>query len=414
MACITHDKRIIQDLARQYREIAENPVNEDREKRARRINGLQEARPLIWIDEIPWHELNVDDQLTLRCEDPFAQKMEQFFRRSLMQWKYFQGDMIAEKCFRILKSYESTQEGLEIQEKILVTDKNNNISSHEYMDLLDTEEKLEQLRLPVITAHPEKDRQNIAQAEELLDGILPVKLHGTYLYATIWDRISRFRGVEAIYMDLVAEPEFIHKTMEKFIKIQESTIAQMEALGLFSCDQPKLHCTPGWSDELEKIEAENGPGIRSTWYRGMAQCFGSVSPDMHEEFEINYIRPIAERFGFTYYGCCEPLSDRIDKLKKIKNLRKIGVSPWSNVWASAEQIESQYVFSRKPNPALVAGSLDEDAIRKEIRETAQACIRYHCPCDITLKDISTVGYKLENLSRWVKIAEETLDEYYGK
>jgi len=414
MSALEHDKYIIQELARQYREIAENPVNEEREKRARKINGLEEARPLVWIHELPWHELNIDDQLTLRCQDPFAQEMEQFFRRSLLQWKYFQGDMVAEKHFPLAKSFLNPWEGLTSQEKIQKTDENNHIVSHSYDDLLDTEEKLEQLKIPVITADPEKDRQRVAQAEDMLDGILPVKLHGNYLYATIWDRIAKFRGVEPIYMDLAMNPELIHKTMEKYVKIQHAVIDQMEALGLLGCDPTHLHCTPPWSDELEKIEAEKGPGAHSAWYRGMAQCFGSVSPDMHEEFEIDYIKPVAGRFGFTYYGCCEPLSDRIDKLKKIKNLRKIGVSPWSDVWASAEQMESHYVFSRKPNPAMVAGTLDEDAIRKEIQETAEACIRYHCPCDITLKDISTVGYKIENLSRWAKIAEETLDQYYGK
>lgn len=135
---------------------------------------------------------------------------------------------------------------------------------------------------------------------------------------------------------------------------------------------------------------------------------------MHEEFEVEYIRPIAETFGFTYYGCCEPLHDRLDGLKKIKNLRKVGCTPWADINSTGEQLGKDYVLSRKPNPAMVAGTIDEDAIRREVSETAEVCIKYGCPWDYTLKDISTATYKIQNLTRWNEIVQETLDEYYGK
>lgn len=412
MPVTAEEKRVLRELAKQYRECAENPVNREREMRARRINSLKPERPLVWIHELPLNELNVDNQLTLRCTDGFAREMEMFFRHNLLRWKYFQADSVLEPFYRINKSYDSTGDGMEVLERIRAIDQTNHIISHEYTDLLDTEEKLEQLKIPVITARPDLDAERVGAAEEILDGILPVRLTGGYHYANIWDRISTLRGVQPIYMDLALRPEFMHETVRRFVKIHEAVIDQKDKLGLFSCDLQELHCTPAWSDELESKERENGPGASSTWFRGLAQLFGSVSPDMHEEFEIDYILPLTERFGYTYYGCCEPLSDRIDKLKRIKNLHKIGVSPWSDVWASAEQIGGDYVFSRKPNPAMVAGVLDEDAVRADIRETAEACIRYGCPCDITLKDISTVGYKIENLVRWSQIVEETLDEYY--
>ena len=57
---------------------------------------------------------------------------------------------------------------------------------------------------------------------------------------------------------------------------------------------------------------------------------------------------------------------------------------------------------------------DEDAIRREVRETAEACMKYGCPWDYTLKDISTVSYKIENLTRWNEVVQETLDEYYDR
>lgn len=113
----------------------------------------------------------------------------------------------------------------------------------------------------------------------------------------------------------------------------------------------------------------------------MAQPFSSVSPDMFEEYEVEYILPMAKRFGLSYYGCCEPLHDRMDRIFRIPNLRKVGVSSWADVERSAELLGKDYVYARKPNPALVAGELDEDAIRAEARATLAACRKYGCPCE---------------------------------
>jgi hypothetical protein len=107
----------------------------------------------------------------------------------------------------------------------------------------------------------------------------------------------------------------------------------------------------------------------------MAQSFGIISPAMFKEFEVDYLIPIAERFAYTYYGCCEPLDDKIDVIKKIPNLRKIGCSPWASVESCAEQIGGYFVLSRKPNPAHVAIATDTEVIRKETEETVKACIK---------------------------------------
>ena len=155
--------------------------------------------------------------------------------------------------------------------------------------------------------------------------------------------------------------------------------------------------------ELEAVEAKEGPSVHSAWFRALAQPFGEVSPAMHDEYDIQYLLPIARKFGLCYYGCCEPLSDRIDILRRIPNLRKVGVTPWSSVEVSAEKLGKDFVFSRKPNPAMVATTLDEDAVRKDIAHVMEACLRNSCPCEFVLKDISTVGYKPQNIIRWAQV-----------
>ncbi len=413
MQIIAEEKLILRELAIKYRRYAEDPINEEREQRARRINALLPDRPIVSISEVPWNEFNSDGQLTLRCSEPFARRMERFFRLKIFQWEHFQADMVLDKSFLIRKAYHSTGDGMTVLENVRSVDVTNSIISHSYIDQLDNEEKLSQLQLPIITALPETDKERLLIAKEVLEGIMPVLLIGTYFPCSPWDRLAQLRGVEPIYYDLALRPDLIHATMRRCMEIYTSKVDQMEALCLFSSNISDLHCTPGWSDELEQTERKNGCGnAKSTWFRGMAQMFGSISPEMHEEFDINYIIPLASRFGLTYYGCCEPLDDRIEELKKIPNLRKVGSSPWANVNAIAEQLGKNYVLSKKPNPALVSGTLNEAAIRTEVRETAEACLKYGCPWDYTLKDISTVGYRPNNLTQWNEIVQRTLDEYY--
>jgi hypothetical protein len=101
-------------------------------------------------------------------------------------------------------------------------------------------------------------------------------------------------------------------------------------------------------------------------------------------------------------------------LKGIRNLRKVGVSPWANEEICAEQIGKDYVFARKPNPANVACQTDPEIIRKETENTVKLCLKYGCPLEFVLKDISTVSRKPENLTVWANTVSDVLDQYYEK
>ena len=119
-----------------------------------------------------------------------------------------------------------------------------------------------------------------------------------------------------------------------------------------------------------------------------------------------------EKCGLSYYGCCEPLDRFIPYLKKISNMRKIGVTPWANVLSCAEQIGGDYVLARKPNPANAA-RFDRETVAKEITETIEAAIPNKCPYEFVLKDISTVNNTPQNLIAWTKTVIEVIDKYYG-
>ena len=408
-----HEFAIVRELAKKYMEIAQSDKHVRMRRRFKDSNDLKLVRPPLIMEEIPWHEMDMDGELCCVCQDKPLRDMEYKLRVQLFREKHFKCDNYIEPVWTIGKSYESTGIGFEAEEQQLIIDDRNNIKSHHYTDVMEDESCLERYHDPVITAHPEVDEDRRAFAQEVLGDIMPVELRGNYIYYPPWDRIARLRGVEPILMDMYDRPEYLHEIMRLFTRGQMLEMDQMNELGLYDPRSIELHCTPGQVTLPHEPDPTHYT-CADIWFRSMAQMFSTVSPEQHDEFDIQYNIPLAKRCAYTYYGCCEPLSDRIDKLKQFPNLRKIGVSPWADVERSAEAIEGNYVLSRKPNPANVAIRTDPEVIRKEITETAALCRKYGCPCDITLKDISTVAYRPQNLIVWAEVASSVLDEYYGE
>jgi len=340
--------------------------------------------------------------------------MEQHFRRILYRWKHIQADMVVEDTFYINKAYTDSGIGIEIKEETIATNIENNIVSHHYEDQLDTDEKVEALKLPVITAQPDTDKKNLELARDVIDGIMPVKLRGYQIYYAPWDQIAMLRGVENCLVDIISRGDFIHKTIAKFTEIYTTRFTQMEVQNLLDFNTSSIHCTPPYTDEMPAPDYDGGRvRFKDVWFRGMAQMFSSVSPAMQDEFDLQYMRPLMEKCALSYYGCCEPLDKFIPYLKKVPNMRKIGVTPWADVRSCTEQIGGNYVVARKPNPANVARHFSSETVEKEISETIELCLKNKCPYEFVIKDISTVNNNPQNLIDWTNTVMGTIDRYYS-
>jgi len=401
------ERNVLRDLAKRYWDIAQDPVNTERRNRARDINDLKPSRPVVWLGEIPWHEMDIDGKLKLTCESEMTRNMEWYMRTVLFSWEYLQTDMVVERFFPISKAYKNSGMGIKIQEHKIATDDKNYIVSHHYIDQLDTMEKVLALKEPVITALTDLDEQRKALAEDIFGDIMPIKLQGHYVYHAPWDQIPRMRGVTPIMYDLMDNPELIHATIKIWTDYQFSAMKQMEAQNLLSNETGSLHCTPQYTSDLPQ-----GSSLKNIWFRCMAQMFSDVSPATWKEFELDYLMPLAKECGLVYYGCCEALERKIDLLRAIPNLRKVGVSPQANPESCAEQLKGDYTYAYKPNPAHVATTLDKDTVRKEITRVINTCTANNCAYEFVLKDISTVGYKPQNLIDWTKTVMETIDGIY--
>ncbi len=411
---LTQDRDILRPLARQYAEIAHKDRNADKRRLHRAVNDLQPVRPVVLIDELPWHEMNIDDMLTLACQDPYLQSVEWQLRTVIYRDRFMPADMIVPPYVSIAKVIHSTGIGITVDEDTRVTDAANPIISHEYKDILRSDADLAQLQNPVITYDQVETLRRYQLVGDMIGDLVPVRITGIpHFSVTTWDDIARYRGVNQLLMDLMDRPEFSHRVVRRLTDIYLSQLEQYENLGLFDRDPRSLHCTPILTSQLPKPNvAEETLKRQHIWGRGTAQIFASVSKAMHNEFDIEYMKETVGQCGLVYYGCCEPLDTKMDIVERIPNLRKVGVTPWADVNRATEAIQDRFVVSAKPNPAAVAVScLDIDHLRKEIGEILDAVRRNNCSCDIVLKDISTCCRRPENIFEWEQTVMEMVAEF---
>lgn len=66
---------------------------------------------------------------------------------------------------------------------------------------------------------------------------------------------------------------------------------------------------------------------------------------------LRVLAAVCEKFGLIYYGCCEPVHDRWERIiAAIPHIRAVSISPWCNQVKMAEIAGQSVVFSRKPPP----------------------------------------------------------------
>lgn len=404
------DRDVLRRLADETAEIAALPVQGETITLWTALNGLRPVRPLALIDEIPWHEMDIDGELTLLTQDEDARSFEQGLRQTLYSWRHMRLDMVVEPVIDVPKIIRTTGFGVELQETTLAVDPHNEIVSHGYIDQLADEADVGRIRAPTVELDAAATAEREAKAHEAFDGILEVRMQGWLPSFELWDDIVYWRGAQTVLFDLAARPGHMHDIARRYTDARLAMLDQLEAKGLLGRDQALIHCTGAWTDELPAPGYDPvRPRARDLWSYGMAQILLSVSPEMFEEFEVPYASRWYERFGLVYYGCCDPLHERVHLVRRIPHVRKISMSPWVDVEVGAQAIGEDYVFSYKPNPADVArDSWHPETIEEHLRHVVEVCRASGSPLEITLKDISTVRYQPQRLWQWAELASRVV------
>ena len=409
----TRDREILRDLARKKAEIGQLPIQEERRRLWTALNDLRSVRPMLWVFEIPWCEMDVDGELDLRCESEICRRFELPLRRELYQWQHLPDDMIVLPFIGIRPALRDTGIGIWEDVDIVRTDEASSVVSRHYHIQIKDEADIEKINMPEVSLDAEAWDRNLAFARELFGDAIEVRKIGiTGTSIAPWDILVRLTGVQEVLMDMCVRPAYVHRMIARMTEAFTRRLDQYEALNVLAYNNDTWSgggflCT----DELPPADSDpTRIRPRDMWGRTMSQIFSAVSPDMHEEFALQYECRWLHRFGLTYYGCCEPLDRKVDILRKnVPNLRKISMSPWIDVDIAAENVGTDYVFSYKPNPAVLTDEgWDPPRIRRDLKALLDRLEGLHV--ELIMKDISTVCYKPKRLWEWTRIASEVVNE----
>ena len=404
-----NDIEILRELGRQKAEIGKLAVQEEKAGLWRKLNHLEPTRPLVIICQIPWNEFQGIEELALKCQDKSLQNIECDLRRELYQWRHFPCDMLVEPVIysHIVGGPASSYADYGIKEELHKEDGGCDVG---YIPVIHTEEDADKITTPKVWFDVEETERKFLKLCEIFDGTIPVKKRGiVHQWHTPWDQIIHWYGINQLFMDMYDRPELVHRILRNFMKALNEVVDQQTELGMLDVGNGYWGVGSGGPGVTDELPTENLDGHKVTpkeqWGCSTSQIFSEVSPEMHEEFALQYERPLMERYALTYYGCCEPLHRKIDILKSVKNLRKISMSPWINIDEASEAMGKDYVFSFKPTPAHMATeNFDEGLVRDYMRDFMSRTRNNRR--EIILKDISTVLNQPKKLDQWARIVME--------
>jgi len=404
------DIQVLRELAREYRELFHKEVQDERRDLWRRHNSLKRTRPLIYArwgaaaPEIIYPHLV--------CEDPFYRGHEIFLRQMIFQ-DQIGDDYILEPWITQRASYVTPPDGPwgpKVETTPLTMEGGSFKVNSPIKELAD----ISKLAKPQHKINEEETERNVSRLRDAVGDIIEVNVDRGPLY-TMWHGdistdLAYLRGLEQVMWDMHDNPKWLHEVLAFMRDGILETHEQAERAGDWRLANHQNQAM-AYAEELRDPCANSGPVKRAElWVFAAAQELTLVSPEMHDEFMLRYQIPIMEKFGLAAYGCCEDLTHKIDIVRKIPNLRRIGVTPRADVVASADQIGEDYVFSWRPNPAeMVCCGFDADHVRKVVGNAMEAA--KGCHVDITLKDVQTVENEPDRLRKWVEVVREISDNY---
>lgn len=409
------DKSVLRRLAEELAAIAALPVHREKAELWRRLNEMDAVRPMVWINEIPWHEMDVDGELKLRTRHPWAQSQEREMRRVLYQWRHMPGDMIVDDYLACPLSIHSTDFGIVEQVDIVRTDAESDIVSRHFHKQIHDFADLEKIRMPVVTHNRQATEYSYVAMCELFGGIMPVKKIGqTHIWFTPWDYLIRWWGVEEAMLDMYERPDLVHAAVERMVDAWMVELDQFVEENLLALDCRNIRIGSGGYGYTSELPGEDydPQHVRphNMWGCSNAQIFSEVSPKFHWEFALEHDIRWLDRWGLNYYGCCEPLDGKAELLKRIPRLRKVSVTPWCRTERAVEMIGPHWVMSRKPNPAIFAEDhWDPGRARQELRDFLERA--RGCQVELIMKDISTVRRQPQRLWEWARIAVEEAEAF---
>lgn len=416
---ITPEDRLrLRNLAQRWIEIASSDITENRKYLWTRLHDLNPVRPMILFETFSVNGYITDDDL--KCTNEVLRIVEKTMVSSIKQFDDLGDDIVLEKYFRIPWKITKSNYGVEIKEHHA-----QNSLAYKSNCPINTPEDLSLLTNRTFSVDRNSSLQLKGILEDIFGDILPV-LIGNYdnffpdlgfnpftgnNFVGITMDVFKLIGNENMMFWPYDEPEKLHELMRYLTDDRLAFYKWLEAEGLLDANADNQFGGPssyGYISDLPGVGSKSSYKLSDVWGWAESQETQQVSPQMFEEFFLPYIAEVGNLFGHSYYGCCETMDDRFDRIAKaMPNLRTVSVSGWNDFSKMGELLGNRYVYSRKPTPAFLSGSyLSWELAEKDLVSTYQAA-KNGC-LELIVRDVYDVGSDFSRMKKWVDLAKKVM------
>ena len=406
-ALANSDRTYLRTLAQQLAEIGSHPRHEERRRWWIRHNQLDPVKPMVLVfPEGSWSELLPDSEM--RITDPFWRAHEWFLKYQIYRWEHLKDDNVIEPHILVRPSRGMTGWGLPIGriESPMAR------GAWKYDPPIKEPKVAAQLQPAQYFYDDDETAERVSRTADVFGDVLEVRVDcGLGVNTSIVNTVCNLRGLENVMLDMVERPQWLHEVFEFLTSGTEEVLQQAANSGQVRLNNGDNYVGSGgvgYTDELPAPDYADVPRLKDLWGAAESQEYTGVSPQMYREFAVDYQARLLKHFGLNCYGCCEDMTTTLDViLEGVPNLRRISISPFTDVPTAAEKLQDRYVFSWKPNPAHLATPVfDEAGVRDYIRDAIDICRGHNCVLEMILKDTHTCRHEPERFERWIAIAQE--------
>ncbi len=414
------DRNTIRELAKKWMELASQPVMNERKKLWKAVHDLKSERPVILVETSPIEGYVSPSEL--RCSDTFLRAVEKNMVDNVRHAEEVGDDIVFEPYYRIGWQLDISDFGVPVEMKPATTAQGDQSLGYSFNFPIKKPEDIKKLKKRTFAVDREKTMKSKEMLEDLMGDMLPVKVAnydpfagelgnnewtGMFFFGLTW-QVYRFIGNDGLLYWLYDAPDTIHWLMEFMYDDRVELFEFLEREKLIEVNTDSQMAGPrsyGYVSDLPPPDYEGEVTLKHLWGWAESQEATIISPKMYKEFVLPYLAQLSSRFGLVYYGCCEPVDDRLELIMEaIPNLRSVSVSGWADFEKVGEMLGKKYVYSRKPTPSYMSGAQPDWELMEEDMKKTYAATK-DCNVEILVRDLYTIEGDRPRLRKWVDMTK---------
>ncbi len=410
----TGDIKILRSLASEIRELADSSEMERRRKKWFLHNDrIRPVEPIILFETQGMLQELLPDA-DLGCTSPLGRQTERLLRARIYHARSIPDDRVLDDDFCI--EWHIREDGWRsLAKEHRGTDSHGRDLGHVPIPFLEDPAQICEIKPAQWSVDREETVRELVFWENLLGDILSVRLRAPRWWTMgMTSDFIRLTGMENFFTLPYDDPDCFHAIMRFLLDEANREIDFLERENLLCLNNRNDYVGSGSCGFTERLNpcADGRVTSRDLWVLLESQESSCMSPQMFQEFIFPYQLELSKRFGLCYYGCCEPLENRMDILSQIPNLHTVSVSPWCDMEKISGRMRPGITAAVKPNPSLISSGFEEEILRQHTR-TALSVFRGR-PIEFVMKDIHTLQGDLTRIVRWLSLVREEIRRMWNE